>query len=331
MADIQTEPFYILSLDGGGSLGVYTLGVLQRVEELVGIPLCQKFNLIYGTSTGSIIGCLLALGHDVKSISQIYSDNIPKIMDALNSSQRNKALKKCADKLFKESKFNNETFCLRDEPYHINHKEFDRTLVGVVTTCLENENPRPKIFKSDERMFIGGKGKPGFGCTISDAVVASCSASPLFTRHTILTGDLKNQEFMDGGFAANNPTLFTITDAIEALEIPKEKIKVLSIGVGNYPYSPTSWKEKLIRITPIASALELFEDTLAVNKNTIDGLRQILFRDVSVVRISEALPNKNYATNLLESNPKKLQRIQNFGSSYFDTVEKREKVENLLF
>ena len=34
MTDLQqTKPFYILSLDGGSSLGVCTLGVLQRVEE----------------------------------------------------------------------------------------------------------------------------------------------------------------------------------------------------------------------------------------------------------------------------------------------------------
>ena len=54
----------ILSLDGGGAKGSYTLGVLKGIEGMVG-PLHQRFDLIYGTSTGSIIAALVALGHPV--------------------------------------------------------------------------------------------------------------------------------------------------------------------------------------------------------------------------------------------------------------------------
>lgn len=50
----------ILALDGGGSKGIYTLGVLKEVEAIAPAPLHKCFDLIYGTSTGSIIGTLLA-------------------------------------------------------------------------------------------------------------------------------------------------------------------------------------------------------------------------------------------------------------------------------
>jgi len=45
----------ILSLDGGGAKGFYTLGVLNQLEALLGSrPLCEGFDVIFGTSTGAM-------------------------------------------------------------------------------------------------------------------------------------------------------------------------------------------------------------------------------------------------------------------------------------
>jgi patatin-like phospholipase/acyl hydrolase len=59
MADGQR--FRILSLDGGGAKGIYALGVLKGIEGMLGGRIYEHFELIYGTSTGSIIAALLAL------------------------------------------------------------------------------------------------------------------------------------------------------------------------------------------------------------------------------------------------------------------------------
>ena len=75
MAD---DYFRILSLDGGGAKGFYTLGVLHEIERMVGGPLCDRFDLIYGTSTGSIIGSLLALGRGVEEALVLELKNMPK-------------------------------------------------------------------------------------------------------------------------------------------------------------------------------------------------------------------------------------------------------------
>ena len=59
----------ILALDGGGAKGFYTLGVLNQLEALLGKgPLCERFDLIFGTSTGAIIAALLGLGKSVAEI-----------------------------------------------------------------------------------------------------------------------------------------------------------------------------------------------------------------------------------------------------------------------
>lgn len=77
---IDGRPKRILALDGGGVRGVLSLGVLERVEDLLrkrhgGDPnfrLCHYFDLIAGTSTGAIIAAALALGWSVEEIQQKY-------------------------------------------------------------------------------------------------------------------------------------------------------------------------------------------------------------------------------------------------------------------
>ena len=50
----------ILSLDGGGAKGFYTLGVLKEIEGMLGCPLYKRFDLVFGTSTGAIIASLIS-------------------------------------------------------------------------------------------------------------------------------------------------------------------------------------------------------------------------------------------------------------------------------
>ena len=50
----------ILSLDGGGAKGFYSLGVLAEVEAVLPQPIHESFDLIFGTSTGSIIAEICA-------------------------------------------------------------------------------------------------------------------------------------------------------------------------------------------------------------------------------------------------------------------------------
>ena len=50
----NANPYRILSLEGGGSKGFYTLGVLREMEGFLNRPLCEHFNLVFGTSAGAI-------------------------------------------------------------------------------------------------------------------------------------------------------------------------------------------------------------------------------------------------------------------------------------
>ncbi len=160
------KPCRILSLDGGGAKGFYTLGVLREVESMLnGKPLCEHFDLIFGTSTGAIIAALLAIGKDVQSILSIYEEHVPTIMGKFWPERKSKALKEAADMVFGNLKFTDV-----------------KTGLGIVATRWLEE--RPMIFKPDIGQAHGSKGSfvPGFGCTIADAVRASCSTRAVSLR-----------------------------------------------------------------------------------------------------------------------------------------------------
>jgi len=67
-------PKRLLALDGGGIRGVLTLEFLERIEQILKarsqkpeeFRLCDYFDLIGGTSTGSIIAAMLAYGYSLK-------------------------------------------------------------------------------------------------------------------------------------------------------------------------------------------------------------------------------------------------------------------------
>jgi predicted acylesterase/phospholipase RssA len=47
-----TMPFQILSLSGGGYLGLYTISVVAELERQIRAPIASRFDLIAGTSVG---------------------------------------------------------------------------------------------------------------------------------------------------------------------------------------------------------------------------------------------------------------------------------------
>jgi len=76
-------PKRILALDGGGVRGMITLAILERIEALLAeatgrtdgsFRLAHYYDLIGGTSTGSIIATGLAIGHSASELLTMYRD-----------------------------------------------------------------------------------------------------------------------------------------------------------------------------------------------------------------------------------------------------------------
>src|ERR1700722_8399402 len=100
------RPCRILSLDGGGAKGFYTLGVLAQVEAMLkGKLLCDHFDLIFGTSTGAIIAALLSLVYKLGDILTLYRQHVPTVMGNKTTAWRSEALAVLAARVFGDKDF----------------------------------------------------------------------------------------------------------------------------------------------------------------------------------------------------------------------------------
>jgi patatin-like phospholipase/acyl hydrolase len=304
---VVAKLFRVLSLDGGGAKGFYTLGVLKEIEALIGAPLCQKFDLIYGTSTGAIIAALLGLGESVDCIESLYRLRVVDVMGEILPSKKTAKLEKLAKETFKDQRF--DAF---------------KTDMGIVGTRWKED--RPIIFKTNSGQAYAGAStfEPGFGCTIADAVVGSCSAYPFFKPKIVTTGRGDKVEVRDGGFVANNPTLFAIADATESLGHLRENVRVVNIGVGEYPapkLPATSARKWLSKLPTVKFSQRLLE----VNTQSMDELRRVLFREVPTIRINTKYTQPEMATDMLEADRNKLFKLWSRGRDSAREQEARLK------
>jgi patatin-like phospholipase/acyl hydrolase len=292
----SSNPYRVLSLDGGGAKGFYTLGVLREIEAMAQKPLCECFDLIFGTSTGGIIAALLALGYRVAEIHTLYKAHVPAIMRRWSARGRTAALAELAKEVFHNRAFTDV-----------------KTGLGIVATRWVLE--RPMIFKADVAQAHGRTATflPGFGCTIAEAVQASCSAYPYFKKFIVTTGSGDRIELIDGGYCANNPTLYAIADAAVALKKTQTDLRIVSVGVGDYP-EPKRWRSWLAKRFV---GVQLLQKTLNVNTYSMEQLREILFKGIWTIRINDVFERPEMATDLLESDLRKLNSLYQRGSESF--------------
>ena len=221
-------------------------------------------------------------------IEALYRKHVVTVMARWLPSQKTAALEALAAEVFGELKF--DAF---------------KTDMGIVGTRWKEE--RPIIFKTNRRQAFLGKAtfEPGFGCTIADAVVGSCSAYPFFKKKFVTTSRGEKIEVRDGGFVANNPSLYAIVDATESLGFARKDVRVVSIGVGEYPapklpaWSLRKWASKL-------PTMVFLQKTMEISSQSMDQLRKVLFREVETVRIHARYTQPEMATDMLEVDLEKL-------------------------
>lgn len=202
----------ILAIDGGGIRGCYSAHLLKRIHAEFQIDWVAHFDLIVGTSTGSIIAAGLAAGVSIDDIAKLYESNGAEIFrrkwwglgGMLRARYDAKRLEELLAEVFGDRKLS-ET----------------RTALALPSTDIGNG--RVHVFKSSyDETFVRDK-----NVRLSDAVLASCAAPTFFNPRTV-----GNYLLADGGLWANNPSLLAIVEAQRRFKADIADIKVLSIGTG---------------------------------------------------------------------------------------------------
>lgn len=309
-ASVDSRPIHhrVLSLDGGGAKGVYTLGFLSRLEKDLGKPIHEHFDLIYGTSTGAIIAALVSLGTPIEKIYDLYLQNIPGILTPWMARSRSRRLRETAALLF-----NGKDWADLKKP------------TGLVATNWDNK--QPMVFKNYSTMAHGGVNAfiPGFGATLVEGICASCSAVPLFKPVIITVKNRGNVQVpvYDGGFCANNPALFALVD-LTPLNMAAGNTVLFSVGVGHYPEpKEITLQRGLLKISHILRSVKILTGVLEVSSNTNGILQKLLMKEVRYIRADESFSAPDLGTDLLETNLPKLKRLFARGTESYEKQEKQ--------
>jgi predicted acylesterase/phospholipase RssA len=247
--DPSNKPKRILALDGGGIRGLLTAGLLQRVEDLLraragGDPafrLSDYFDLIGGTSTGSIIAAGLSLGMTAAEVRDSYftlgNATFKRSLLRIGAVRQKYDAENVATAL--KSLFKDRTLASGDF----------KTGLMVMSKRLDTGSPWPLSNNPAAHYFSlrdSSTTVPNGEYPLWKVVRASTAAPYYFGPEKIVikTGDTKRDlkgvtgEFVDGGVSPNNnPSLALVLMAtIKGYEFNWEmgadKLLVVSLGTG---------------------------------------------------------------------------------------------------
>ncbi len=222
--------YRILSIDGGGIRGLIPALWLLKLEDRLGKPLHQCFDLIIGTSTGSILAAGIAAGIGVDRLIALYEDKGEEIFPPRPTGKEFALLER-----FMRPKYPEEPLAEALRTNFSREGSDPLKLSDVKTKCVivayDVLQRRPAIFKSWMSAHAD--------LDLWEVVKGSCSAPTYFPAHSIEVEGVPAL-LIDGGVVANNPASLGVALAIEvnrkqdlsAFEAAKE-ILVASLGTGN--------------------------------------------------------------------------------------------------
>ncbi|XP_022775209.1 patatin-like protein 1 [Durio zibethinus] len=237
----------ILSIDGGGIRGIIPGVILAKLEselqKLDGndVRLADYFDVIAGTSTGGLITAMLAAPNEngrplyaAKDIVPFYLKNGPRIFP-----QESGMLAWAAklSKVLTGPRYDGKYLykLIRDI---LGSTKLHQTLTRVAIPTFDIRKLQPTIFSSYQVPI-----NPDIDALLSDICIAT-SAAPTYFPSYYFKNNEAEFNLIDGGIAANNPTLVAIREVTK--QIMKEnpdfspmkpldynRFLVISLGAGS--------------------------------------------------------------------------------------------------
>ena len=215
-------PYRILSLDGGGIRGLFTLVILERLlRERPGW--LDRTRLVAGTSTGGIIALGLAKGVPLAELRELYEhkarvifddswfDNLKDLGQLTGAQYHNRALGRELQRIFGDTR-------LRDL----------RTRVLIPAFDLDNEHPDASRRTWAPKFFHNFPGTDSDGDRLACRVALYTSAAPTYFPSV--------DGYIDGGVFANNPSMAALAQTQDHRAFRRrprrDRIALLSIGTG---------------------------------------------------------------------------------------------------
>ena len=250
---MSTVPFQILAFDGGGIRGAFGIGLVAELEQRLGGPITDHFDLIAGTSTGAITAAGLAVGMSGSELVEFYEQYGRQIFTPREPHQPKGwirgfypmvkwLLRKRTGEDFDD--FFRAKYCPIALEDAFDNAFGQATLKEVFNTRLIVPTVNLSLGKSH---LYRSPHLPGLDedhdVRLVDVLLAATAAPTYFPHKAMSNG----QAYCDGGLWANSPTILAIAEAMKINQnctrdtcdpdYDTSNIRVFSIGAGTARYS----------------------------------------------------------------------------------------------
>ena len=249
---LTVSRFQILSLIGGGIRGAFVTSYLKELEQKLGRPIADSFDLIAGTSTGGIIAAGLAFGHSAERMHKFYVDYGASIFTERGPYKAKgiyRYMYPTVNWLFKKKTGGvlDSAFRARYSPDALEtsfDEGFGENTLGDIH-CTRLIMPAVNLTKGEPHVFRSTHlpvAVPDKDIKIAEAIIATTAAPTYFPHRQI-----GENAYVDGGVWAADPSMLAIAEAIRIQKflqqydpdapIVTDDIHLLSVGTGRAEFS----------------------------------------------------------------------------------------------
>lgn len=222
----------ILSLNGGGARGLFTITVLAEIERIIAsetgnqnVKAGDYFDLITGTSIGGILALGLAANKSARELEMVFREKAPIIFPQQKYPWFLSSLRK---------KYRQFTRPLYDSAPLA---ETVKSMVGESTTfndltrrvmipAVNLSTGKPQFFKTPHNPKFNRDGR----LMLVDAALATSAAPTYFAPHYCNELDAY---FADGGLVANNPSFIGLHEVLRDMTTDFANVKVKDVNILN--------------------------------------------------------------------------------------------------
>lgn len=220
--------FRILALSGGGFLGLFSVRILARMEEAIGRPIGQSFDLICGTSAGAITALALSLEIPAREVERTFVEHGPRIfpqtMGRFREAKRYLAFLRSLGR----PKYSADALRAATASLLVEGQTLGAAKHRVVLPVVNMTTGQIEVFKTPH--------SPDWlhhaGFLMTDVAVAAAAAPTYFPL-----AEVRNSLYVDGAIFASAPDLIGVHEAEYYLKQPAETVEVLSIGTTTASFS----------------------------------------------------------------------------------------------
>ncbi|PWW40289.1 hypothetical protein DFO83_102107 [Idiomarina loihiensis] len=231
------ESVKVLSLDGGGVRGLFTISVLAEIESIIArqtgnenVKIGDYFDLLTGTSIGGILALGLAAGKSARELQKVFYDQASLIFPSTFPGRWFNTIKSIFTPLYSSEPLRKTVENMIGSSTIFNDLE-RRVLIPTVSLTTG----KSQFFKTPHNGRFNRDGS----LKLVDAAMATAAAPTYFAPHYCAE---RNAYFADGGLVANNTSFVGLLEVLRDMrdDFPSasyNNVHILNVGTLGEEYT----------------------------------------------------------------------------------------------